>query len=352
MKSIAVIEPGKIEIVDIPMPTIGPYDAIVRNEIGFICNATDRKVVAGDFPGIDLSSYPLLLGHETVGTVWDCGSKVTTFKKNDLVIGGLLLNPSDEAYSSAWGGFSQYVVVRDHGAMVSDGVADEMHGWNDSYQIMKKLPKDINLGSAGLLCTWREVYAGMFHDFNFKENQNLVVFGAGPVGLSFIRFARLKNMGKIISLDPLASKREKALQLGADEALAPDEAGISRLKELFPQGVDSLVDAVGNNAIIQMAMPLVRMGGSICVYGVLKDPVVTFNKAMAPYNFNLFIHQWPTREAEAAAQDPLIAWIEKGLLDPKDFITGTYSIDDFKEAYEASQKNDAIKTMIEFGAWN
>jgi threonine dehydrogenase-like Zn-dependent dehydrogenase len=166
-----------------------------------------------------------------------------------------------------------------------------------------------------------------------------------------VKFARLSGLGKIISFDPLESKRTLALAMGADEALAPDNKGFERLRELFPQGVDALVDAVGRNEIIQSAIPLVKMGGSICVYGVLGNPVVSFNKEQGPYNFNLLIHQWPTRTAEAAAQDPLVEWIREGVLSPDEFITGTYSIEDFITAYQASQEIDAIKTMIDFRAW-
>lgn len=352
MKSIAVTEPGKLAIVELPEPALGPYDAMVKSEVAFICNATDRKVVDGHFPGLDNSNYPLLLGHENVGTVCATGSKVRTFKEGDRVIGGLLLDPPGGSYGSGWGGFSQYVVVRDHEAMVADGTADAEHGWNDSFQIMRKISRTIDLGAAGLLCTWREVYAGMFTDFSFRKGQDLVVFGAGPVGLSFIRFARLQGMGRVISLDLLESKRKRALAMGADEALVPDEEGLDRLGKLFPHGVDSLVDAVGRNEIIQSAIPLVRMGGSICVYGVLGNPIVSFNKEKGPYNFNLLIHQWPTRSAEAAAQDHLVPWLEKGVLDPADFITGTFSIEDFTEAYAASQQRDAIKTMVDFSAWH
>ena len=351
MKSIAVTEPGKLAIVELSEPKLGPYDALVKSEVAFICNATDRKVVDGHFPGLDKDTYPLLLGHENVGTICSIGSKVSTFKEGDRVIGGLLLDPPGGTYGSGWGGFSEYVVVRDHAAMVADRVADSEHGWNDSFQIMRRIDFDIDLGAAGLLCTWREVYAGMFTDFKFRQGQDLVVFGAGPVGLSFVKFARLRGLGKIISFDPLESKRTRALAMGADEALAPDNKGFERLRELFPQGVDALVDAVGRNEIIQSAIPLVKMGGSICVYGVLGNPVVSFNKEQGPYNFNLLIHQWPTRTAEAAAQDPLVEWIREGVLSPDEFITGTYSIEDFITAYQASQEIDAIKTMIDFRAW-
>ena len=80
MLSVAVMQPGRIEIVDIPKPAPGPYEAIARNQVAFICNATDRKVVGGHFPGLGPEKFPLLLGHESVGVVESVGARVRSFK--------------------------------------------------------------------------------------------------------------------------------------------------------------------------------------------------------------------------------------------------------------------------------
>ena len=67
MLSVAVLQPNKIDLVEIPEPEPGPYEARVKVEVSFICNATDRKLIEGHFPGVE--KYPLLLGHESVGIV-------------------------------------------------------------------------------------------------------------------------------------------------------------------------------------------------------------------------------------------------------------------------------------------
>ncbi len=343
MYSAAVIKPGVVEIVELPKPEVGPYDAIVKTEAAFICNATDRKVIDGHFPGLGPENYPLLLGHESVGIVTETGEKVATFRPGDRAIGGLLLNPPGGKYGSGWGGHSEYILMRDHNAMVADGVADAEHGWDDSLQIMKTVPKVLSLEAAALLCTWREVYAGMFTDFSLKENDNIVVFGAGPVGLSFVKFAKLKGLGKVVSIDPLETKRKKALLMGADEVYAPDDPAVAKLN-----GLDAVIDAVGHQNIINAAVPMVRMGGSICVYGVVGSPTITLNKDAGPYNFNLLIHQWPTRHAEAAAHEPLIEWVKAGHLRAEDFVTGVFPVDNIADAVEAVKKPDSIKTMLKF----
>ena len=89
MISVAVIEPNKVELVEIPKPKPGPYDAVLKTEVSFLCNATDRKLIAGHFPGFD--TYPCLLGHESAGICESVGEKVMSFRLGDRIISGLLL---------------------------------------------------------------------------------------------------------------------------------------------------------------------------------------------------------------------------------------------------------------------
>ncbi len=46
---------------------------------------------------------------------------------------------------------------------------------------------EVGVGMSGLLCTWREVYAG-FRDFSLGPGEEIIILGAGPVGLSFVKF--------------------------------------------------------------------------------------------------------------------------------------------------------------------
>ncbi len=345
MRSVAVLEPGKVGLVEIPAPVPGDYDVLVKSEISFICNATDRKLVQGHFPGMGAESYPLILGHETVGRVVSKGSKVTSFKVGDRILGGLFFSP--EGFKSGWGGHSEYVLASDHEAMVKDGMADEAHGWLEVFKIMKKVPDDISVEAAGLLATWREVYAG-FSDFHLQRGDDILIFGAGPVGLSFCRFAKIMGLGWVGVVDTLATKREKALSLGADAVFAPDDPAIRDLAKTRGKPLDAVIDAVGSERVINAGLPLIKLAGSICVYGVLAGDTLTLAKGTGPYNFNLYMHQWPTRDAEAAAQEPLVEWIRSGILRHEDFVTGEYRLADIEAALKATESPTSIKTMIRY----
>jgi len=343
MRSVAVLEPNRVELVDIPDPEPGPYEIRIRTEVSYICNATDRKLIEGHFPGVD--TYPLLLGHESAGIVDRLGEKVHNYEIGQRVIGGLLLNPPDPAYGSGWGGMSEFVLATDNEAMEEDGLGDPEHGWNEIFQVQRAVPESISVEDAGMLCTWREVYAG-FSDFRLHQGDDLLVFGAGPVGLSFVKFANLLGLGWVGSVDPEAQKRELALSMGADEVFSPEDEALQELTARRGRPLDAVVDAVGREDIINRALPLIRMAGSVCVYGVIDRPVISLEKHAGPYNFNVLVHQWPTREWEAAAQEPLCRWIEEGSLSYRNFLSAEFPVEKSAEAFLFLKTGKPVKTML------
>ena len=346
MKAICVRRPGNLEIVDIREPSPGPYEVRIRSEVSFICNATDRKLIDGHFPGMEQpDNYPLLLGHETVGVVVEVGEAVRNLRIGDRVIGGLLLKSPEPGFATGWGGMSEYVIARDHDAMVADGLTTKDQGYDELYKIMRTVPADIPVEAAGLLCTWREVLAG-FRDFGLEGRESLLVFGAGPVGLSFVKFAKLLGFPLVVAVDPIQEKRALAASFGADEVLEPQEVGSGDLATGGHRAFDAVIDAVGDPRIIQAGLTLIGMGGKICVYGVIDTPVVQIDKSKGPYNFNLLVHQWPTREFEWRAQERLCEWIRAGALDYRQYLSAEYPVEEAEAAFSRAAAGRAIKTML------
>lgn len=345
MRAVAVTEPNRVKVVDIAAPAPGPYQALVRTEAACICNATDGKLVSGHFPGID--TYPLMLGHESAGIIESVGEKVRAFKIGERAIGGLVFDFKERGYVSGWGGFCEYTLVNDHDAMVADGVADEEHGWLECYEIQRSVPVDIPLAEAVMMCTWREVYAG-FADFNLRAGDDILVFGAGPVGLSFVKFGKLLGLGSVGVVDPHTEKHAKARAMGASEVFTPDEITSASFIAKNGRRYDAIIDAVGSVPIINAAMPLIRMAGSICVYGVIPEEIISINKAAGPYNFNLYMHQWPTRSRESSAMEPLCDWIRKGKLRAAEFVTHEFKLEEINAALNAIKSGKVIKAFLTY----
>lgn len=346
MFSVAVKQPDVLDIVHIPKPTPGPYEAVIRTEIAAICNMTDRKVVEGHFPGV--KHYPLLLGHETVGTVEAIGDKVKNFQIGDRVVGALLLNTTSADYASGWGGFSEYIVAGDHDAMVDDGVANAENGWYDVYEIMTVVPHSISLEDAVLLCMWREVYSAIVDDFHLSAGDDIVIYGDGPVSLSFVKFARLLDFGDIYLVGKYPEKMQKAVEMGATATFTPDDPALHTLVEKRKKPFDAVIDGVGKEDIINAALSLIKTGGAICVYGVIDAPAIYLKHSEGPFNFDLLMHQWPTRWSERAAQIPLIDWIQAEKLSYREFVSGEFSIQQIQEAYDFSKEKHTIKTLLHY----
>ena len=97
-----------------------------------------------------------------------------------------------------------------------------------------------------------------------------------------------------------------------------------------------------------LTLPLVKLGGSICIYGVLGADTIPLQKNLGPYNFNLFVHQWPTRFREREAQKPICDWIREGKLRADEFVTHTFPFEQVDDALAASQTGGVIKCLLTY----
>ena len=93
MKSLVVSEPGRFGVQEVATPEPGPYQALMKVETMALCNATDRKLVEGHFPGME--TYPMVLGHENAGIVVKVGEKVTLPSATAYKNGELLTKYND-----------------------------------------------------------------------------------------------------------------------------------------------------------------------------------------------------------------------------------------------------------------
>lgn len=344
MKSVIVTTPGTIEIQEVEIPRISVYQALVKTEMVALCNATDRKLIEGHFPGED--TYPMALGHENVGIVTEIGAKVKNFRIGDRVIGGLISDFADQGIHSGWGGFSEYVVVNDYEVLKEDGLALPEQGCWDSFEIQNVVPEYVQPEEAVISCTWREVL-GAFKDFNLEPGKKVLVIGSGPVGLSFVKLGKLFGLSQIDIVDMLPEKLAVAKTMGADNGYTPTEISSPEFINGCNRSYDAIIDAVGLESIINNALPLVKMAGDVCVYGVITgEPKL--NLAAAPYNFNLHIHRWPTRSEEKAAMERLAQWIKDGRLSASEFITHRLNITELEEVLKAVKRGQVLKAVFTF----
>ena len=343
MRSLVVNQAGKLEIKEVSAPKYNEYQALVKMESCGVCNGTDTKLIHGNFKRFD--TYPAILGHEGVGRVVEIGSKARNLKVGDLVLLPFLEGKSDE-YFSAWGAYSEFAVVGDGKAMIEDGKGMGSEGFSEAYFAQSVLPQNIDPVSASMIITFREVLSAAKR-FDFKENKSIVIFGAGPVGLSFVRFAKLLGMGPIIVFDILEEKLTEAVKLGADYVFNSTKVDVKEsMLSIISEGADFVLDAVGINQLINQAMELVKYNGKICCYGISPKLSMELDWSKAPYNWTLQFVQWPSKLEEAEAHAQIMNWIQMGVLNPEDFISDVIEFENILEAFKLIEERKAKKKIV------
>ena len=338
MKSYVVNPDGSCRIAEMPMPTYNEYSALVKIESCGVCNGTDMKIIHRKFKGVD--KYPVVLGHEGVGRVVELGAKVRNYKVGDLV---LMPYWSDvpEGYASAWGTYSEYNIVTDALAMQADGLVP------DEYMFAQNvLPDGFDPVSSAMIITFREVLSTM-KIFGFEPNKSLAVLGLGPVGLSFVKFARLTGMGPIIAIDVQEEKLNLAQHHGADVVInGKTENVVERVREICPDGVDFALDAVGVTSFINTGLDIIKPNAKVCVYGISEQLSATVDWSRCDYNWTLQFNQFPSKLGESQAHRQICNWIKAGILDPAEWVSHVFPFDEIDTAFEKIERRDPMMKMV------
>jgi len=338
MKAYVVYGDGRRSFDEVPVPVPGDYQALVRLVSCGVCNGTDMKIIHRKFKGIE--DYPVILGHEGVGEVIKLGAKVTSYKVGDYVLLPFI-GDAPEGYSSAWGTFAEYNVVTDAAAMEKDGLEVPEFAYAQNI-----LPDGFDPVTGAMIITLREVYSTM-GIFGFEAGKSLALLGLGPVGLSFVRLAKLSGMSPVIAMDIDDSKLDLAKQLGADYVI--NTRGIDTAKavrEIMPDGVDFALDAVGYNPFIADGMAIVKPGAKVCVYGISEKTDFNVDWSKNDYNWTLQFNQFPSKKLEGACHDRIIGWINEGLLDPAFFVSHIIPFAEMDKAYDMIENKEKMLKMV------
>ena len=338
MKTLVVTENKTLEIAQVPKPDITEYEALVKMISCGICNGTDAKIIEGKFKGLE--NYPLMLGHEGVGRVVAVGKKVSKYQIGDIVLLPFA-NDADGLYDAGWGAFSEYGTVYD---ALAAGADEDHFSWGQSI-----VPTDIDPIDAAMMITLREVLASI-RTFGITDNSRVVVYGCGPVGVTFTKFMSLLGVKHLVVVDRLEEKREVAITNGAAVYLNGSQVDVvAKVKEMYPDGVDFVVDAVGHESVINEGLCLIRDRGNVCVYGVPGTTKLNLDFTKAPYNWNLIFQQMPSKKEEGEAHEQVLTWLRNGEIVLKDYISHYLSFEHILSAFEMLAKGEiALKCIITF----
>jgi S-(hydroxymethyl)glutathione dehydrogenase / alcohol dehydrogenase len=381
MKAMTYRGAYKIRVEEKPEPRIEhPNDAIVRVERAAICGS-DLHLYHGMMPDTRIGHT---FGHEFIGTVVEVGGSVQNLSVGDHVMvpfniycgscffcaRGLYsnchnANPNATAvgaiygYSHTTGGYDggQAEFVRVPFADVGPSVIPE---WLDD--------EDALLLTDAFTTGYFGAQIG-----DIEERDTVVVFGAGPVGLSAARSAWLMGAGRVIVVDYLDYRLEKAKNFAYAETInfgQVDDVVRELKKQTDYLGADVVIDAVGAEAdghvmqhvtsakfkmqggspvALNWAIDSVRKGGTVSVMGAYGPlfSAVKFGDAM---NKGLTLR---TNQAPVKRQWPrLLEHVQAGHIKPSELITHRIPLDEIAEGYHmfSSKLDDCIKTVVTVAA--
>lgn len=341
MKSLIVEKDGTLSVKDIPIPKYSPKQALVKTISCGICNGTDAKLIHRKFKGFPDEMYPLMLGHEGVGEIVELGSEVSSFHVGDKVLLPFV-DPDPELYGglqSAWGAFSEYAVVHDLAAY-RVGSAPEC-----AYA-QTILPDFVDPVDGAMIITLREVLSSI-RRFGIKRGDSVAVFGCGPVGQTFIKFLSLLGVEKLIAFDIVDEKLQEAKEKGAAYAYNSQKTDVNeKIHELFPSGVQYVLDAVGMTSLINQAMEYICDGGKICCYGISPVCEMNLDWSRSGYNWQLQFQQFPSKIEEGQVNEQINNWLADGTIHLRDYISDYFSFSCILDAFARLERREISKKGI------
>jgi len=260
MKAAVLVEPRRFDLRDVPVPQIGPDDALIRVTRTGICG-TDVHIFNGHYAADRL---PLIPGHEFCGTVAAHGAHVRHLSEGQRVVADInigcgtcywcrrneVLNcpTMTQVGIGRDGAFAEYVALPARLVIPApDGVPDAVLALTEPVACVVRAARKAQVGFG----------------------QSVVVLGAGPVGNLHVQMMRLVGAAPIIVADLSPDRCQMAMDAGADAAISDPAALHARVMAMTAgRGADLVIESVGSPRLYATAQTLIRKGGHIAFFGL------------------------------------------------------------------------------------
>jgi L-iditol 2-dehydrogenase len=341
MKALLYYEPGVVKFEEIDIPEPSDYEVLVKVNTALTCG-TDIKTYKRGHPLL-IKDVPSGFGHEFAGTVAKTGSKAEGFKIGDRVVGANSA-PCLECY---------YCKIKKY------NLCENLNLLNGAYaeyiniperivkQNLLKIPDHVSFEAAAFTEPLANVVHGVERS-NITPGSTVGVIGLGPIGLMFVRLAKLKGARVIAAgRNPMKLKLAKEFG-GADEVINlleysdPDKA----IMDLTPEGkgLDIAIEAVGLPALWERVIDLTRKGGTVNLFGGCKSGTkVQLDTRRVHYdeiNIISVFHHTPYHIREA------LRLISEGQIDVTKLITETLPVFDIDKAIKLHDEGKVIKIAM------
>jgi L-iditol 2-dehydrogenase len=331
-----------LRLEELPRPTPGPDEVLLQVACVGVCGSDVHYYQHGRI-GTQVVEEPIIMGHEFSARIAARGAAVSGLELGQLVA----IEPGiscGQCEPCLHGHPNLCPEVRFCGTPPIDGVFAE-------YTVMPAdncfpLPEGMSAVEGAML----EPLGIAIHSVDLghlKAGQTVAVLGAGPIGLLIAAAAKAAGASEIYVTEPLAYRRQFALDYVADAALDPETqdvvAGILHLTA--GRGVDVTFEAAGTPDTPQQAAAVTRIGGKVVIAGIPPDGMMTMqadtvrHKGMTIKIVRRMKHTYPRA----------IRLVQSGMVDVRPLATHLLPLERIPEAFEmvAGYRDGVLRAVIQ-----
>ena len=332
--------PG-LELLDVPMPFIGINDILIRVHKTGICG-TDLHIESWDPWAAKTIHPPLVVGHEFVGEIVEIGANVVDFVPGNLV--------SCEGHVVC-GRCRHCLAGRRHLCANTIGLGVGRDGAFAEY---------VALPMTNVWHHWpgvNEEVAAIFDPFGNAVHtalafpllgEDVLVSGAGPIGLMATAVARHAGARHVVVSEPNAYRRELATKMGATLTIDPRERP---LESTFPEldmveGFDVALEMSGNPAALRAAIGAMAHGGGIAILGLPTEEIAIDVNAIV---FKMLTLRGIYGREMYETWYKMTVMLQSGL-DIRPAITHRFAHTEHEAAFAAARSGDSGKVIMDWTA--
>jgi 2-desacetyl-2-hydroxyethyl bacteriochlorophyllide A dehydrogenase len=347
MKAIIFKEIGAVALAERETPRLqDSEDAIVRVTASGICGS-DLHIVYGRDEGEKCGT---IMGHEFTGIIEETGSGVQNLRNGDRIVSPFTVNcgkcfyclrdlPARCLHSRCFGFVSQ------NGEGLEGAQAEYVRVPLASSTLVK-IPEGINDEEIIFLGDIFSTAYSCAENANIKQGDVVIVVGCGPVGLLGIMAAQAFQPSRIIAVDSIDYRLEKARSFGAITA-RPNPDGVAKMVRNMTdgRGADAILEAVGNPSALDLAIQAARPGATVSIAGYHTEPFYKFPIHLA-YTKNLTVKIGRCNARKYMTQ--LLPLIAERRFPLTDIITHVLPLSEGVRGYEIFDKRleSAIKVLL------
>src|ERR1700728_1723447 len=372
-----LVEPGRYEIREYPLPEPAPGCVLVKMELSGICG-TDKHTFQGYTTqyGSRALVFPIIQGHENVGTVAAIGGNgsYSDFEGVPLRVGDRVVVGANVCCGQCYycrHDFPYYCCenTTDYGNNLSAKNPPHLFGGWSQYmyivpgsflvKVPDELPSDVAVLTEIFAVTVgldRAKQMSAFPNESFRFDDTVVVLGVGPLGMCFLMKARMLGAGTIVAVDLSDYRLDFAKKLGADKVVnAGATSKIERMqmiKDLTGGRVaDMVIECAGVPQAVPEGLEMLRIGGLLAEAGNFSDlgeVSISPHRHLCAKNARIL----GVGGEEPAAYGPGMRQMARYMkhYPLQDFVTHRFGLRDVKAAMQKSMATDSMKVVLQ--PWN